>query len=366
MQKEKLQAADCMPVQHDYWLDNIKGILMILVVIGHMTAQLARYSTFINNLYVLITSFHMGSFLILSGYMSKRRIDQKDYISVINKNILPYLAAQLLLYFTAVILPEGLKAANSTYFDRSSFSFFIPIYQLWYLMAIIIAMIISIKLQPKRHPLLYMGIAVAVSLSCGYLVQVNILRLTKCLSFYPFFLLGYLLPSSFFKKLREKWYALACGVIIFGGYCYFMAHGQWAAGLNKIYGFSQPYAKCDPQFLGLPPVLGRLVFLITVPLIAFAFYTLCPRKKCLFSKLGQNSLFIFVLHSLIVVPIRCLHYDYKIFSYFTTRWTKLGYLLFCVAVTFILGSNTIKKWFSPILAANADIRKIIRYLAGSK
>lgn len=345
--------------QRDYWFDNIKGLLMIMVVIGHMIASFYSVSGVMKYIYDFINSLHMGAFLILSGYMSKRRIDQKDYISVINKNIVPYITAQLLLYFSAVILPDGLKAANSTYFDRSDFSFFIPIYQLWYLMAVIIFVLVTMKIKPARRPVLFMAGAIAMTLICGALPQINVFKLTKVISYYPFYLLGYLLPKDFMLTIRNKWQVIVGAVAVFIGYAYFMTRQDWIVGIRNIYGLSSNYEKVGELYGGLHPAFGRLIMVLAVPVVAFALYALIPRKKMFLSKLGQNSMYIFVLHSLVVVPVRCLNYEYKIFSYFTTPWSKLLLLLFCVAVTFLLGTDFIKKIFKPILEPNFDIINVV-------
>ncbi len=345
--------------QRDYWFDNIKGVLMILVVIGHMIASFYTSSDAMKYIYDFINTMHMGAFLILSGYMSKGRINRKDYISVINKNIIPYITAQLFLYYTAVIIPDGLKAANSTYFDRSEFSFFLPVFQLWYLMAIIIFVLVTMKIKPSRHPILFMAGAIGMTLLCGCVQQINVFKLTKVISYYPFYLLGYLLPKDFMLTLRNKKPIIIGSVAIFLGYAYFMSRQDWITGIRNVYGLSSNYQKVGELAFGLHPVFGRLFMVLVVPIIAFAFFTLIPRSKCLFSKLGQNSMYIFVLHSLPVVAFRCLNYEYKILGYFNSPLRKALVLVFCVVITFILGSDLIRKLFRPILEPNFDIVSVV-------
>ena len=349
--------------QRDYWFDNIKGVLMILVVIGHMIASFYTASPFMKYLYDAINFMHMGAFLILSGYMSKRRVDQKDYISVINKNIIPYITAQLFLYFTSVIVPNGLKAANSTYFDKSDFSFFLPIFQLWYLMAIIIFVLVSMKLKPSRRPILFMVGAIALTLICGSVEQVNVFKLTKVISYYPFYLLGYLLPKDFMVTVRNKWQVLIGAVPVLLGYAYFMSRQDWVVGIKNIYGLSSTYEKVGELAFGLHPVFGRLFMVLVVPVVAFAFFAIVPRKKCLFSKLGQNSMSIFVLHSLFVVAFRCLNYEYKIVTkYLSSLPVCIVFVIGCVAITFLLGSDFVKKMFKPVLDPDFDIVNIVGVL----
>ena len=347
----------------DYWFDNIKGILMILVVVGHMTAQMAKLSHVINTLYYGINIFHMCAFMIVTGYLSKRRIDSKDYISIINKNLIPYLLAQLVMFFGAAFIPNGLKAVGADkVLGSATFTFFFPIYQLWFLAAIMIHALVSMKLQPKRHPILFMLAAIAMSLLCGYLPQVNVMRISKSLRYYPFFLLGYLLPKDFMSKLRNKWQYLLVAVFIWMGYLYFLSHEEWWIGFNTLVVLSTRFGSCGPFYGNLPPVLMHLIFLTVVPVISLAFCALCPRNVTIFSKLGQNSMYIFVLHGLVVMAVRCLHYKFGIMANINTPLLKSVYLVFCVLVTFVLGSNRCKRMFKSILQPDVDIGKVIASL----
>ncbi len=363
--KRVVELAENSPLvarKRDYWFDNIKGVLMILVVIGHMTASFYTSSAFMKYVYDLINAMHMGAFLILSGYLSKRRVDSNDVVSVINKNVIPYITSQFFLYFAAVIIPDGLKAANVSYFSKSDFSIFVPIYQLWYLMALIILTLLTMKLKPSRKPVLFMVGAIMLTLLCGCFQQVNVLKLTKIISYYPFFLLGYLLPEDFMHTIRNKWQVLLGAVPVLIGYAFFMTRQDWIVGIRKIYFLSSTYEKVGDIAFGLHPVFGRLFMVLFVPVIAFAFFAVIPRKKCIFTKLGRNSMSIFVLHGVVAVVLRCLNYEYKIFSYFNTPVLKLLFLFGCVAVAFVLGTDFVKKLFRPVLEPDFDITRVVGIL----
>ncbi len=348
-----------MARQRDYWFDNIKGVLMILVVIGHMIASFYTSSGFMKYVYDVINTMHMPAFLILSGYMSKRRIDQNDYLSVINKNIAPYITSQLFLYFSAVIIPNGLKAANSTFFTNSSFSFFVPVFQLWYLMAIIIFAFVTMKIKPSRRPVLFMIGAIMLTLICGDLQQVNVFKFTKVISYYPFYLLGYLLPKDFMLTIRNKWQVLLGAIPLLAGYAYFMYRQDWVVGIRNVYGLSSNYGKVGELAYGLHPVFGRLFMLFVVPVIAFAFFAVMPRCKCIFSKLGKNSMSIFVLHGAITVAFRCINYKFKVVGLINTPYLKIAFLIGCVVIAFVLGTDFVKKLFRPILEPDFDIVRIV-------
>lgn len=360
MEKEK---SPLLTGQRDYWFDNIKGVLMILVVIGHMTASFYSVSAGLKYLYDCINAVHMVAFLIISGYMSKGRVARKDYVSVINKNIIPYITAQVFLYLCAVVIPKGFKASNIEFFDTNTFSFFIPIYQLWYLMAVIIFVLVTIKLKPERKPVVFMTVAILLTLACGAINQVRMFQLTKIVSHYPFFLLGYLLPKDFMLTLRNKKKLIIVSLAVLAGYAYFMTRQDWIVGIRNIYGLSSNYEKVGDLAFGLHPAFGRLAMVVFAPMIAFAFFNLMPRNKCILSKLGQNSMYIFVLHSVFVVAFRSANYEYKIIAeYFTGPLSKVLLLIGCVALTFLLGSSLVRTLFRPLLEPGFDIVNIVGIL----
>ena len=63
----------------NYHIDNIKGILIILVVCGHLISTLQdTNSTFAIGIRTLIYFFHMPGFIFMSGYLAKGFL-KKEY-----------------------------------------------------------------------------------------------------------------------------------------------------------------------------------------------------------------------------------------------------------------------------------------------
>ena len=53
-----------------YW-DNIKAILIFLVVLGHFLLAMQKKSVLVEAVYWWIYSFHMPAFVFASGYFAK-------------------------------------------------------------------------------------------------------------------------------------------------------------------------------------------------------------------------------------------------------------------------------------------------------
>jgi len=72
-------------------LDNFKGILIFLVVFGHFLFEYSIYhkNSFINTIVKYIYIFHMPSFILCSGFLSKS--ENSRSFTILSKLILIYL-----------------------------------------------------------------------------------------------------------------------------------------------------------------------------------------------------------------------------------------------------------------------------------
>ncbi|MDI1538643.1 acyltransferase family protein, partial [Staphylococcus aureus] len=83
--------------ERDYFFDNARAILILLVVFGHMLQPYTSGDKYLSALYLVIYSFHMPTFLFISGYFAKN-IDKPYYLEKISKRlIVPYMIVFALL-----------------------------------------------------------------------------------------------------------------------------------------------------------------------------------------------------------------------------------------------------------------------------
>ena len=107
----------------NYFLDNYKALLIMLVVIGHFIEPSYNNTPFLNTLKWIIFSFHMPAFIFISGYFSKKTM---SFEKLIQKLVIPYLVYEMLYYFLYVFV---IHKDTGLYLNRPKFS-------LWYLMAL--------------------------------------------------------------------------------------------------------------------------------------------------------------------------------------------------------------------------------------
>ena len=101
-----------------YW-DNIKGILILLVVFAHILYYLRDMSAGIAMTVDLIYLFHMPAFVFVSGYFGKSE-RSRSFESIIK------LAFLFFIFNSITMFIDG----RTTYLE--------PVYSYWYLLALIV------------------------------------------------------------------------------------------------------------------------------------------------------------------------------------------------------------------------------------
>ncbi len=162
----------------DSHLDGIKGILILLVVFGHFL-ELCDGGTS-SALYLIIYSFHMPSFVFLSGYFAKWSREK------ILKFYLPIYIAYQFIYLVF----------DHFFIGKRNFciaGFLTPYWHLWYIFCIIFYIILLPVLSQCNGKLCHFAVVVSILISllfpmigiCGYFLSIG-----RFFAFLPFFVLG--------------------------------------------------------------------------------------------------------------------------------------------------------------------------------
>ena len=348
----------------DPWLDNIRGFLMMLVVMGHLLYPLVWNSRMVGWIYDYINFFHMCAFMVLSGFLSKRRIADQDWPGVINKLLLPYLLCQLMYYVFAAFIPGGMKQIHSS---LNHLSFTTPIYHLWYIFALVIYNGVCIPLQPQRHPVLSMVIAVALSLGVGLFPSVRFLQLSRMAGMFPAFLLGLLLPKAFVnEKVRKRtFWATTAGIAVFlVGFALFYIPSYRHRWLREdVFSMCVSYRDLNPQS---PVAYGlgiRAAMLLAGPVMLFAMGAVLPRCRCFLTKLGERGVYIYIVHAFVVVAARPSGLAYRAGH---SSGDKIVTVLFALVLPFLLVSDPVYRVFHRIVEPKADFRNLFRQKSREK
>lgn len=163
--------------ERNYKMDNLKALLIFLVVFGHLLENFG--GEFRWRLYLMIYSFHMPFFAYITGYFS--RFDPERLM----KNLIyPYCVYQIIyLLFQRFCLEQ-----------ENMIQFTTPYWLLWYLMANVIWMLLiplmsQSKISDRNIIRIMFLIALVIGLdkSVGYY-----LSLSRMIVLLPFFAAGYL------------------------------------------------------------------------------------------------------------------------------------------------------------------------------
>lgn len=275
----------------DSRFDNMKALLIFLVVLGHVLSNYGETegSDF---LYKLIFSFHMPAFIFVSGYFAK--CDPKRVLSKLFPLYVVFQCVHLLLN-TVIgnIRPDICDPPEK-------FQLFRPEWTLWYLLALIIYQLLLpvFTTENKKHRLYYMILAAVLGLLIGENAGAGLLSVSRIFVFLPFFLLGYYEKDSHIllnfgrdKCLKISRAVSACLaaflVVIFASF-----HSNIPA--KWLYG-SDPY---EPGSFTWPARV--FAWVLALAWIWILLVWVPNRKIPLMGVVGANTLPVYLFHPIVI------------------------------------------------------------------
>ncbi|MDD2973406.1 MAG: acyltransferase family protein [Lachnospiraceae bacterium] len=174
--------------KRDCRIDNIKGLLILCVVIGHLLELRLKVDSN-RYLHVLIYLFHMPAFIFVTGYFAHFSM-KKTVVSM----VYPYLLFQFIyLLFAREVL--HLKAA---------YQITTPYWIMWYLLAISVwsLSLYFFRAESRLAMLIEVGMLVGIALMVGTIPGFSrFLSLSRIIVFFPFYMAGYYMRQY---KNRDK------------------------------------------------------------------------------------------------------------------------------------------------------------------
>lgn len=276
-----------MTKERDYFFDNVKAVLMFLVVLGHLLLPIHGESILVV-VKRLIYVFHMPLFVFVSGYFAKTFYKNGRY----NYQKVLYLLKAYIIFVVVI----QLVYAASGYQRFSQINFFSQSGAPWYLFAMIV-WYLTIPLIRRSHPLLVLAVSVVFALAAGFFRNIgDFLCLSRILVFGPFFYLGYYMDRETMHRLLKPCYrrvVLPAAALVAGGILLF---GQNLEDpLSMVYeNFS--YYELEHAGSGM---LVRLILLIAAVILSWALLFLVPKRKTRISVIGENTMPIYMLHRIL-------------------------------------------------------------------
>lgn len=303
--------------ERNYYFDNAKFILMFLVVFAHFIEPMVYKKVEIKSIFLFIYTFHMPTFILISGYFANVEFNKKRILKMFNKFIVSYIIFQtIFVIFTKIV--------GITYYK---FNLLYPVYTWWFLLAIFVWNVL-LKLIVKLNVDLIVAISVniIIALGLGYSKVDELLAISRIVMFFPFFMLGY-----YFKKnnlnvkniIKSKVLAILILMVVF----MVLFFNSSKINLGWVW-CNSSYAKLNIS--GLFAVVKRLLIYIVQFITTFSILSLIPNRKYRLTKIGENTMIIYIFHGFIVKLILAKGFYDKINS------TKLKLVLILILSSVIM------------------------------
>ena len=282
--------------QREIWVDNVKVIACILVVLGHffmsMEASSILSATNLHQWFIqTIYYFHVPLFFVCSGYLYQR-FSKVNSIQSWSKNVLKKLLALGVPYFTFSLATWILKtlfssSVNSEIGGIVDVLFIHPTSPYWYLYALFFLFLITPTFRNRKIALMGLIIALIFKIFGIFIGSFGLQLLYYILSNEIWFVIGMCLSSFEFGKYvnKKKILISICGL------------GLFLVLSILVYMFGMENGLIS--FL-----LGLLACCSIILLIGILYKN--RQQTLIFGYLAKYTMPIFLMHTLFAAPLRAL------------------------------------------------------------
>ncbi len=318
------------PPSRDPWLDNVKMVLVTLVVVGHAIG-LVSATTGSHWVYDFIYLWHIPAFVFVSGYLSKSfEWDRRRMKSLLYTLAVPYLLFEPALYYYRVAVVDE---------HEPGILWLQPHWTMWYLIVLLMWRLVTPIL--KLH-WLFLPLSVIVSL-VGGLWDNDVLMIPRFLGLLPFFVLGLHLKPRHLKHLDDVWVKLAALPMLVGIFAMALYTDSWARTTLLWYDAGYDEIPIDNEIV----FQTRLTVMMVGLLGAFSAMALVPRRNLgWFTTAGTATMVIYLFHSFAIKTVKALGWPD-----FTTAHPALGLALTiagAIALALTLSSPPVRRVLEPL------------------
>ena len=266
--------------------DNLKGIAILMILFWHFDFTLKTINPYIYKIFYLTA---LPIFFFVSGYFSK--IGPDEPLKNIKRLLIPYIVFCTITHIFNFIV-FGKTNVNTIYL-MSSFA-------LWFILALFFMKMSLPVVDKLRYPLI---ISIICALIVGNIkVSSNFLGLTRCLAYFPIFLVGF-----YYKQYREKFELLLPKIknfidnhtlLIFITLCILTLPVIIKFNL-RVFSFQQKY-NGNISF----EIIKRFITIMFEIAWVLMLNKIMTNKNCFLTKFGRNSMSVYLLHCYIALLIQ--------------------------------------------------------------
>ncbi|WP_258060219.1 acyltransferase family protein [Rathayibacter rathayi] len=329
--------------------DNARFLCVTLVVVGYGIQRLTAHSDTSLIVYLTIYAFHMPAFAIISGYFSQGGAPSARVMRrVLTDILLPYLIMET-IWTLVQFLVEGKQEFNPT----------TPSWTLWFLLALGIFRLVLPSLALLRWPLL-ISVVLAVGVSY-YDNSDSTFSLARAIGILPFFVFGWRIRGFALggRCVVERWLAQPparvlgtriAAVLLFAVAAVVMTvniEAFRAADLRFWFFYDRPYdALGETQWWA---GLVRLTLMAAAVVLSLALFALVPRRRTPLTAWGQSTMYVYLLHSFVLYPLR----ESGVLSHTESMLALVLMVLFCIGVSIALSLGWTRSVFHRLVQPRA-------------
>lgn len=322
--------------RRDSYPDNLKLVLIVMVVIGHM-ADIAIALPAFKSIYLFIYTFHMPVFIFVAGWFNPSPDRGRDIASKAFGYILVGYCLKALTYVLDMLLGK-----------KSEWSFFSESEPPWFMFAMAAYLLLSYIFRRVR-PEYVLCIFVVLACIAGYNEKIgDFLVISRIIVFYPFYMLGIIARKNMhiYKKTSVSVRLGACvrdkgkgvpliGVRVAAVVWLLMLAYVCTTGLDKFYVYRglltgrNPYS---PRLRDFGFARRLFCYVISV-LTGGAVMALVPKRTIpLVTKTGARTLQIFFWHTLV---LRAFKLSGAVSVFTDSAAGGIVYIMLAVLLTFL-------------------------------
>lgn len=302
--------------------DNLKFILITLVVGGHFADTLIDYSKIYSSIFLFIYAFHMPLFIFISGYFHSEKN--------ITKKIIFYTSLGFLYKIFSFIVD---RINGDT---RFIFTLLSDGGLAWYIFVLAIYTLALSLLKDQNKKFILIG---SIILACfvGYDKSIgDFLYLSRAIIFFPFYILGTMMQSFDTLEFKRKYPLLKVVALLI-----FVAWGILCiTKVDTLYGLRYMFSGRHPfpdGIISFGPIVRLACYTISTLLCISLILITTSRKIKWISDFGKNTINVYFWHYHLFYLIRPFIDFNKVFSSFSFGF--IAYVIATIVVTVILSTK---------------------------
>ena len=298
-----------------YW-DNLKFVLIFLVVLGHFLMPAPSKGQFTGTLYYWIYLFHMQAFVFVSGYTSKSYVSKKGKQNKLTGFLVTFVIFTISIEVIEFIFTHGVRP--KILYTVTGAPWYMLAMFFWYLLLPLVA---------RLRPAVSIPAAFILAVFCGIFSECgSFLSISRIIVFFPAFLAGYYFDGSWINKISRNSRILSCFILITCFIVLFFCRNEMSDFLKIIYAKSS-YA--DLNISNISGCVYRLLWYVVSAVMTFSLMNIIPKKRMLITYVGERTLSIYIVH-------RLIRDVFKYLDLYRYLGSGLQLLVLCVLISLIV------------------------------